>query len=1128
MENRVSNNLLKIFYVCVILGIIIGIYTFLINKYTFYLMEEEVVLNEGDIYQVELLPENSDIYNINNYRFSSTNKKVLVADSYGLVQGIKEGTAKIGVRYKYGIISKKVNVKVEKVEVKSITIDDVIELEKNSTKRVKPLINNDEKINSSLKYSTDDSDILKVDNLGNITGLREGKAKLFIESSNGVKAETVVKVSESISKIEEIKFVEDNIRLAVDETKEARLDIYPANASTEDIIWSSSNSEAVSVDFDGYITGISEGYSIITATSESGLKASMVVLCGNKTDYVDSEKIVISESNMVMYIGEERSIFTQIVPPSNNKRPIYLISTDSDIVSVSTGKLVAKKVGKTTVNVKTDDEDIASSINVIVKDIKTNVESISINNDNNISLYRDDDIRLSVTISPDTAQNRKVKWTSSDESVAKVSSTGIVIGVKRGTARITAESHNGKKDSINVVVRDEDNDLLKKISGDVSQVLNVNVNKGVVNINEGMTRQLGISNNEKVEWTSDSTDNVKVDSNGKVTAIKEGYANITAKYDNGKTISTRIKVIEPILNSIKVSDDFVRLNLVKTNDNEIKDYDTYQIETSFNPNNFTDVCPGDIDYCKDLEYKISSEPYGPYASIDENGVITPIKCGQATIEVIPKANVNIKEKITLNIVDPNLKNASINEKDILYFKIGDEYQIKASFTPSDIENKKILYNIIDGNGSIINGNYNGKFTMLSEGEVTLYVYPMANAKYGKKIKFVIGHGFMNDCTSSKAYEKKEIKSNITGKKRTFTSYICLDNIEPIFQNMAVSADYVYGTSPVHAWCVEGQKVSINSSVNGTCTKVDKNNYISSSNARVTSRYLGTNALIKIDRRTGRIVSKNLVEFAGHGQSLDVTSDNKIYLNYLSNTELENEGRIGGGSTGVGFINGITNEKDSKVIYPSTAVKISSNGAIKLLSSSNTLGSANYNTDILSLSTDNPMYFPQIAIDETKDRVAIMDFNLTKNGNRAVYTYNLTKFMNGQKSSTNTVYTRRRYIGKVCGMSSQPINCGGQGIEVYDKYIYTVQDYKYKGIEYANITKIDYASCPETDTSKSKCSKVENIFLRKDKYVDTSSPGYKTTEIEGISIFAGRTYITLFDKYEDTKNYKSKVVLVYGF
>jgi len=53
--------------------------------------------------------------------------------------------------------------------------------------------------------------------------------------------------------------------------------------------------------------------------------------------------------------------------------------------------------------------------------------------------------KLIATVLPTTAANKKVTWKSSNIKIAKVGTTGIVKGIKKGIAYISVTTVDGKK-----------------------------------------------------------------------------------------------------------------------------------------------------------------------------------------------------------------------------------------------------------------------------------------------------------------------------------------------------------------------------------------------------------------------------------------------------------------------------------------------------------------------------------------------------------------------------------------------------------------------------------------------------------------------------------------------------------
>lgn len=82
-------------------------------------------------------------------------------------------------------------------------------------------------------------------------------------------------------------------------------------------------------------------------------------------------------------------------------------------------------------------------------------ESVSLNK-TTASLKEGESVILSATVLPDDATDKTVTWTTSDESVATVRSSGFVMAVKSGEATITATTVNGLTATCKVTVIDPD------------------------------------------------------------------------------------------------------------------------------------------------------------------------------------------------------------------------------------------------------------------------------------------------------------------------------------------------------------------------------------------------------------------------------------------------------------------------------------------------------------------------------------------------------------------------------------------------------------------------------------------------------------------------------------------------
>lgn len=121
-------------------------------------------------------------------------------------------------------------------------------------------------------------------------------------------------------------------------------------------------------------------------------------------------------------------------------------SKSSSSKKKSTSSSTTKKKKSTSTNTSTS-KSKTKSTSVTVKGIKINEDTEDFEN-----FEVGNSKVLSVDITPSNATDKKVKWTSSDEDIAEVTSSGKVIAKNPGIVTITAASDNGKTSTIKINV----------------------------------------------------------------------------------------------------------------------------------------------------------------------------------------------------------------------------------------------------------------------------------------------------------------------------------------------------------------------------------------------------------------------------------------------------------------------------------------------------------------------------------------------------------------------------------------------------------------------------------------------------------------------------------------------------
>lgn len=250
-------------------------------------------------------------------------------------------------------------------------------------------------------------------------------------------------------------------------------------ASKLTVEWTSSDESVATVDETGTVTAVAAGEANVTASvKDADIAASThikvvvtptgvaapesidLVTNGENTKDLDAKLVPADATDVKLaYESSDESVATvdetgKVTAVANGECTIttYVVadSKDADASELSAVAVEAADSEETDDSVATMPEDLAamdSAFGVVPEDLKaetkvtvtTNVESVALDKTEGV-LTVGNTVTVTATVTPDTATNASVTWTSSDEAIATVDSEGKITAVAPGTATITATS----------------------------------------------------------------------------------------------------------------------------------------------------------------------------------------------------------------------------------------------------------------------------------------------------------------------------------------------------------------------------------------------------------------------------------------------------------------------------------------------------------------------------------------------------------------------------------------------------------------------------------------------------------------------------------------------------------------
>ena len=344
-----------------------------------------------------------------------------------------------------------------------------------------------------------------------------------------------------LTRVTGIQLNAQEVKLAAGDTFKLVATAEPAG-ETDRYTFTSAKPEVATVDSAGNIKALVQGETLITVAGASGVEAQCLV-----TVVAAPETVRISPDEMLLGLGDSHQL-TPILTPAWSTSVLTYYSSDESVAYVnSSGLVTARALGEAVISVTTHNGRRADCY-VKVVNRPNDIEAPE-----QLVLGVGETADLDAQVAVKTAQAKVLTvltYDSKDPSVASVSDGGVVTAHKVGQCTIVITSYNGLDRIVSVQV--------KEAPGKVT------LSESKLSLEHGESATLAYTLPEgsagKVTYRSSKPAYVRVNSDGKITAMKKGSAVITATTYNGKKDTCKVTVTgkNPLTLKVKGEVDVLR------------------------------------------------------------------------------------------------------------------------------------------------------------------------------------------------------------------------------------------------------------------------------------------------------------------------------------------------------------------------------------------------------------------------------------------------------------------------------------------------------------------------------------------------------------------------------------------
>lgn len=325
--------------------------------------------------------------------------------------------------------------------------------------------------NPTINWASSDPNVAEVSSSGKLLAKNAGTVRITATASNGIAASFDLVVEEK--SVESVSLDVDELSLFLGDTYQLRAEVAPADATNQELTWTSSEPSIVTVDESGKLSAVACGTATVTTTANNGV---------SDTVEITVEEILIEDMKIIgpseMQIGRNDTLDVEFTPDNATNQYYTWTSSDENILSIDEdGTITACSVGTATVTATHSTMTASCEIEVL----PIPVDEIRINADVPETVEVGTIIAFSASVLPRTSTYQDITWSVDDEDVGTIDKNGNFTALSGGKVAVIATTEDGAEESYALTVKSEGSPIVGTAVGVASLGLGASLIKKISN-----------------------------------------------------------------------------------------------------------------------------------------------------------------------------------------------------------------------------------------------------------------------------------------------------------------------------------------------------------------------------------------------------------------------------------------------------------------------------------------------------------------------------------------------------------------------------------------------------------------------------------------------------------------------